>query len=63
MPFGQELLKLAVLAFHILEPFGIGCFHGAKSGPPIVKREIAEPALPAKVLDRYPCTDFSTTLD
>ena len=54
MRLREKLLELGVLTFQFLEPLGIGCFHAAILGPPLVEGGITEPASAAQFLDWHP---------
>lgn len=52
--FCQQLLELGVLALQFLETLGVGRFHAAELGPPLVERGVAEAAFAAQLLDGHP---------
>ena len=54
MCLGKKLLQLGVLAFQFLEPLGVGGFHAAIFGSPLMERGITETSRAAQLLDRHP---------
>src|SRR6188768_2764154 len=51
MRLRQQLLELGVLSLRLAQPRGFASLHAAELGTPLVERRIAEPVLPAQLLD------------